>query len=140
MPGGAGRLLLGAQRLQLLPARVEPLDLGGDLVELGAEAGTTAAARAPARTAVPERPAERARRPGRLSFKEQQELAGMEEAILAAEERRGAVEAALSDPATYQKDGASVGALREELERLGAEVDRLYARWQELEALRSAGS
>jgi ATP-binding cassette subfamily F protein uup len=86
-----------------------------------------------------ERPAERTRRPGRLSFKEQQELAGMEGAILAAEERRAAVEAALSDPATYQRDGASVGGLKEELERLGAEVDRLYARWQELEALRSGG-
>jgi ATP-binding cassette subfamily F protein uup len=104
-----------------------------------AEAGTGAAARVAARPAAPENPAERARRPGRLSFKEQQELAGMEDAILAAEERRGAVEAALSDPATYQKDGASVGGLREELERLGAEVDRLYARWQELEALRSGG-
>jgi ATP-binding cassette subfamily F protein uup len=85
------------------------------------------------------RPAERTRRPGRLSFKEQQELAGMEAAILAAEERRAAVESALSDPATYQRDGASVGGLKEELERLGVEVDRLYARWQELEAMR-AGS
>jgi ATP-binding cassette subfamily F protein uup len=86
-----------------------------------------AAASAPAAT--------RPRRPGKLSFKEQRELEGMEAAILAAEGRKGALEAALSDPATYQKDGAAVSGLRAELELVTAEVERLYARWQELEAL-----
>ncbi|WP_242341360.1 MULTISPECIES: ABC-F family ATP-binding cassette domain-containing protein [Anaeromyxobacter] len=88
-----------------------------------------------ARTAAP---AERARRPGKLSFKEQRELEGMEAAILAAEERKAALEAALSDPATYQKDGAAVGGMRDALAAAGVEVERLYARWQELEALRGA--
>ncbi|HVO21712.1 MAG TPA: ABC-F family ATP-binding cassette domain-containing protein [Anaeromyxobacter sp.] len=82
---------------------------------------------------------ERPRRPGRLSFKEQRELEGMEPAILSAEERKGALEAALADPATYQRDGAAVAGLRAELERVATEVERLYARWQELEAIRAGG-
>ena len=40
----------------------------------------------------------RARKPGKLSFKEQRELDGMEAAILAAEERKAALEAALVGP------------------------------------------
>jgi ATP-binding cassette subfamily F protein uup len=80
----------------------------------------------------------RARRPGKLSFKEQRELEGMEAAILGAEERKAALEAALGDPATYQRDGAAVAGLRADLDAATAEVERLYARWQELEALREA--
>jgi ATP-binding cassette subfamily F protein uup len=78
------------------------------------------------------------RRPGKLSFKEQRELEGIESAVLAAEERKSALEAALSDPATYQKDGAAVGGMQVELAQVTAEVERLYARWQELESLRAA--
>ncbi len=77
------------------------------------------------------------RKPGKLSFKEQRELEAIEPAILAAEERKGALEATLADPATYQKAGDTVPALRAELDHVTAEVERLYARWQELEAIRS---
>jgi ATP-binding cassette subfamily F protein uup len=107
-----------------------------------------AAARAEAEsTARPERrtaaaapvPESRARRPGKLSFKEQRELEGMEAAILAAEERKVTLETALGDPATYQKDGAAVAGMKGELDQVTGEVERLYARWQELEAVR-AGS
>jgi ATP-binding cassette subfamily F protein uup len=76
-------------------------------------------------------------RPRRLSFNEQRELEGMEAAILAAEERKAGLEAALADPETYRKDGAGVARLRAELDAAAADVERLYARWQELEALRS---
>ena len=78
---------------------------------------------------------ERARKPGRLSFKEQRELEGIEAAILAAEERKSAAEAALSDPATYQKGGDGVVALRAEMDAAAAEAELLYARWQELESM-----
>ncbi|MFL5263773.1 MAG: ABC-F family ATP-binding cassette domain-containing protein [Anaeromyxobacteraceae bacterium] len=80
----------------------------------------------------------RVRKPGKLSFNEQRELEGMEAAILAAEGRKAEIEVQLSDPATYQKDGGRVASLKAELARVGAEVERLYARWQELEALREA--
>jgi len=104
-----------------------------------AERQAPAAEPPPARpgAAGPER--ERPSRPVRLGFNEQRELEGMEAAILAAEERKAALEAALADPATYRSDGATVPGLRAELERISAEVDRLYARWQELEAIRSGG-
>ncbi len=77
------------------------------------------------------------RRPGKLGFNEQRELDGMEAAILAAEERKAGLEATLADPVTYQKDGARVPQLRAELDQASAEVERLYARWQELEAIRT---
>ncbi len=77
------------------------------------------------------------RRPGKLRFAERRELEGIEAAILAAEARKAAAEEALSDPATYQRQAASVAGLRAELVGATAEVERLYARWQELESLRS---
>jgi ABC transport system ATP-binding/permease protein len=107
-----------------------------------AEANTSARPERSARAAGAESrgaaPAERQRKPGKLSYKEQRELEGMEAAILAAEERKSALEATLGDPATYQKDGAAVPGMKAELDQVSADVERLYARWQELEALRSA--
>ena len=80
-------------------------------------------------------------RPARkLAFKEQRELEGIEAAILAAEERKSAAESALSDPATYQKGGDAVVALRAEMETAAAEAERLYARWQELERIGTDGA
>ncbi len=93
----------------------------------------------PARPGAAAAERERPPRPVRLGFHEQRELEGMEAAILAAEERKAALEAALADPATYRSEGAAVPGLRAELGRISAEVDRLYARWQELEAIRSGG-
>ena len=101
----------------------------GPAARTGAEPKGTASRLTPDGRAAPRR------RPGKLSFHEQRELEGMEGAILAAEERKAALEAALSDPATYQKDGARVAQLRADLETASSEVERLYARWQELEAI-----
>ncbi|HEY6006499.1 MAG TPA: ABC-F family ATP-binding cassette domain-containing protein [Anaeromyxobacter sp.] len=113
------------------------------LARAASERAEVAAAAPPPRPDRPDRQAAedgpRARRPGKLSFKEQRELEGMEPAILAAESRKAELERALSDPATYQKSGEGIAALREELEAISAEVERLYARWQELEGLRRGG-
>jgi ATP-binding cassette subfamily F protein uup len=89
----------------------------------------------PAADAAPAQP----RRPGKLSFKQQRELEGIEALITEAEGRKAALEATLADPATYQKAGAAVAGLKTELEAASAEVDRLYSRWQALEAIRSGG-
>jgi ATP-binding cassette subfamily F protein uup len=107
-----------------------------------AEAARKAAGPAPVEReapAVPAAPLERTRRPGKLTFKEQRELEGIEAAILAAEERKAAAEAALSDPATYQGGGDRVASLRAEMDAAAAEAERLYARWQELETLGQGG-
>ena len=108
-------------------------------------AATAAATRAgastqPAAAATP--PAREARRertgPRRLTFKEQRELAGIEEAIVAAERAVAELEATLSDPAVFRDRAAEVPALVARLDGARAEVDRLFARWQELEAIARA--
>jgi ATP-binding cassette subfamily F protein uup len=108
------------------------------LKEQAAAAPTAATARPAAASPASEaRPAGATAGPRKLSYKEQRELEAIEPAILAAEERKAALETTLADPATYQKDGAAVPRLRAELDAAAAEVERLYARWGELEALRA---
>jgi ATP-binding cassette subfamily F protein uup len=79
----------------------------------------------PARAATP--------RPRKLNWREQQELAGMEAAILAAEEAVRQREAEVERAATAGH--AVLADACRALELAQQEVDRLYARWQELEAL-----
>jgi ATP-binding cassette subfamily F protein uup len=73
---------------------------------------------------------------GRLGFKEQRELDGMEAAISAAEKQKSEIELKLADPAVFSK-AAEVASLTAELTRVSAEVERLYWRWQELQDLAS---
>ena len=68
-----------------------------------------------------------------LTYHEKQEFAGMEERLLAAEERVDELQAQLNDPAVaadHEKLNAAYEAHRE----AQAELDRLFARWEELEA------
>ncbi len=93
------------------------------------EAAKPAAPPAPRRAAPPPPP-----KPRKLGYREQQELAGMEGAILAAEQ-------AVTDREADVQRAATAGhvALAEACRALDlakAEVERLYARWQELEARR----
>jgi ATP-binding cassette subfamily F protein uup len=67
----------------------------------------------------------------KLSYREERELDGMEAAIEAAEVARAAREAALVHPEVYADARASSQA-QAELAASVAEIDRLYARWQEL--------
>jgi len=76
-------------------------------------------------------PASRSRK---LPYREQRELDGMESAILAAEERAGLRQAEVDGAATAGHV-ALADACRA-LEEAQSEVERLYARWQELEAKR----
>ena len=75
-----------------------------------------------------------AKKPGRLSYKDQRELDGMEAAIEAAESKKSALEAQLADPAVFSNAG-EVARVSSELEAATKEVDRLYARWDELQSL-----
>jgi ATP-binding cassette subfamily F protein uup len=72
-------------------------------------------------------------RPAKLTFKEKEELRGIEQAIEAAEARVAALEAQLNDPAFYKDRGAEVPAAIAQLEAARTEVERLYVRWQALE-------
>jgi ABC transport system ATP-binding/permease protein len=67
------------------------------------------------------------------SYKEEREYEGIEQSVLAAEERRERLAAELQDKATRDPERAK--DLAEELARTEAEVERLYGRWQELEGI-----
>jgi ATP-binding cassette subfamily F protein uup len=96
------------------------------------EAARGAAGPAPPRTA--ERAAGRARpRPKRLGYREQREWDGMERAILEAERAVEACQRGVDDPA-IASDPAALQQRYAALEAARADVDRLYARWAELEA------
>jgi ATP-binding cassette subfamily F protein uup len=69
----------------------------------------------------------------KLSYKDQRELDSMEGLIEAAEARKAKAEQALADPEVYVKEPARIPLLQKELEESASEVDRLYARWQELQ-------
>ena len=73
--------------------------------------------------------------PRKLSYKEREELGKMEATILAAEASVAEQEAVLSDPAIFKDRGAEVPGLIAALDAKRAEVERLYARWHELEEL-----
>ena len=59
----------------------------------------------------------------------------MEEAIEAAETKKAALEAELASPDLYTKTPQRAAEAQKELEAASAEVERLYARWQELQSL-----
>ncbi|HUP62537.1 MAG TPA: ABC-F family ATP-binding cassette domain-containing protein [Thermoanaerobaculia bacterium] len=75
----------------------------------------------------------------RLSYSEQRELDAMEETLLAAEERLAEAKTRADDPA-IATDAAALQERYAALAAAQAEVDRLYARWAELDAkLESTG-
>ncbi|MDX2094022.1 MAG: ABC-F family ATP-binding cassette domain-containing protein [Kofleriaceae bacterium] len=78
--------------------------------------------------------------PRKLTFKEKAELAGMEAAIAATEARVTELEANLQDPNVFKERGAEVNQLVAELDAKRAEIERLFARWQELEAIAAASA
>jgi ABC transport system ATP-binding/permease protein len=98
------------------------------------ERGVQTAAK-PAAVAAP-RSAPAVVKPKKLSFREQQELAGMEAAILAAEAATAKCEAEVAR-GSASGHGALADACRA-LDEAQAAVEKLYARWQELEARRAA--
>ncbi len=78
-------------------------------------------------------PKPRADRPKKLSFMDQRELDGIEASIMAADARVAELEQALAAPDLYTTGAAHVPNLVSGLDAARAEVERLYARWQELE-------
>jgi ATP-binding cassette subfamily F protein uup len=71
----------------------------------------------------------------KLGYREQREWDDMESRILEAEERLATAEARAHDPAIASV-ASEIEARCRELEAAHGEVDRLYARWAELEKLR----
>ncbi|MFA5624310.1 MAG: ABC-F family ATP-binding cassette domain-containing protein [Bradymonadales bacterium] len=74
--------------------------------------------------------------PRRLSYKESQELAGMEERILSLEAEKNDIETQLCDPEFYKSDTHSAAAHTQRLCELEQEINALYERWDFLNQIK----
>jgi ATP-binding cassette subfamily F protein uup len=83
-------------------------------------------------------PRPKAEKPRKLSWKEERELEGMESAIEAGELEVSRLENLFAAPDFYEKHGHEWQTLEAELQSRREHVVRLYARWEELEALKSS--
>lgn len=103
-------------------------------LEKRAERQPVAAMAAPASAGKPV--AASAAKPRKLKWKEERELEGMEQAILDAEERVAHLEAEFAAPDFYQNHAADWQQLQQQLDEGRKKVVDLYARWEQLEAIR----
>ncbi|MGO8764531.1 MAG: ABC-F family ATP-binding cassette domain-containing protein [Limisphaerales bacterium] len=90
-------------------------------------------------TARAKETAARTDKPRKLSFKETRELEGMEAQIHAAESEVARIEGLFADPEFFRKHAKQVNQITEELGAAKEKIPKLYARWEELEAIK-AGS
>ncbi|MDF3072125.1 MAG: ATPase component of transporter with duplicated ATPase [Polyangiaceae bacterium] len=108
---------------------------------LRAEARDARKAAAKAAPVVVAAPAAASQRPSSkkkaLSNAEERELSSLPDKIDQAEQRAAAIAVKLGDPATYA-GGGDVAALNRDLAAARAEAEKLTARWEELEAKKSA--
>jgi len=74
----------------------------------------------------------------KLSFKEQRELEGMEAQILAAEEEIARIEGLFASPDFHRTHATQTNQLTAELASAREKLGQLYARWEELEAIKVA--
>ena len=76
-----------------------------------------------------------AEKPRKLTMAQRKELDGMEETILAAEEKVQELEATLNDPDFHINRFQEIPALLESIEKAKADCAALYTRWETLEAI-----
>lgn len=79
-------------------------------------------------------------RPRKLSFKETRELEGMEQRILTVEADIARIESLFASPDFHRTHATQTNQLVADLAQAKEELARLYARWEELEAIRTAGT
>jgi ATP-binding cassette subfamily F protein uup len=79
-------------------------------------------------------------KPRKLSFKEARELEGMEAKIHAAEAEVARIEALFAAPDFHRTHGPQTNQVMADLAAAKENVVRLYARWEELEAIKAASA
>jgi ABC transport system ATP-binding/permease protein len=87
---------------------------------------------------APNAPVVKANKPRKLSFKEMRELEGMEVQIHAIEAEVARIEGLFADPEFFRKHAAQVNQLTGELDAAKGNVTKLYTRWEQLEAIKTA--
>jgi ATP-binding cassette subfamily F protein uup len=100
---------------------------------------TTEAApkKAPVILSHPTVTASKSSKPGKLSFKEARELESIEPQILALEEEIARIEGLFASPDFHRTHATQTTELLATLAETKEKLPRLYARWEELEALKS---
>ncbi|HEY3914110.1 MAG TPA: ABC-F family ATP-binding cassette domain-containing protein [Verrucomicrobiae bacterium] len=79
-------------------------------------------------------------KPGKLSFKELRELEGIEPQILALEQEIARIEGLFASPDFHRTHATQTKELLGELAAAKEKIPKLYARWEELEAMKSAAA
>jgi ATP-binding cassette subfamily F protein uup len=79
-------------------------------------------------------------KPGKLSFKDARELEGIEPRILALEQEMARIESLFASPDFHRTHATQTNDLLAALAAAKEKLPRLYARWEELEALKTASS
>jgi ATP-binding cassette subfamily F protein uup len=97
-----------------------------------------AAAKAGEKKPTPPAAAPKTAKARKLSFKEARELEGIEAQIHALEAEAARIEGLFADPEFFRKNASQVNRLTHELDAAKAGATRLYARWEELEAIKLA--
>ncbi len=89
----------------------------------------------PAASKAPEKPKEKPRQQKKkLGYNEQRELEALPQRIETLEQQLETLHARLADPDFYRDHADEVAAVTAEQEKVEAELERAYARWEELEA------
>ncbi|MBI2498148.1 MAG: ABC transporter ATP-binding protein, partial [Opitutae bacterium] len=103
------------------------------------QAGRAQRPAAPERTTGPVVPTvKNATKARKLSGKEQRELEALPAKIEALEKEQAQLTAQLADPAFYRKQAAKFAGVKARLETVGKEHAAAFARWEDLEAARTA--
>jgi ATP-binding cassette subfamily F protein uup len=103
------------------------------------DAERAANAAAPKKSNVlPVKAAPKTEKPRKLSFKEQRELEGMEAQIHTVEAEVARIEGLFAQADFFKKHATQVNQLTSEVEDAKKNIAKLYARWEELEAIRVA--
>ena len=76
----------------------------------------------------------RSDRPQKLTYKEQMELADMEDKILQAEGEAEELQSRIHQPDFYQQDSDAIRSILADFEAAQAQVEALYQRWEDLES------
>jgi ABC transport system ATP-binding/permease protein len=116
------------------PKPPAPKTVSPQVVERAPVAPAATDAARPAKTARSRAASDRSRK---LNFKEQRELETLPKSIAALEQDQRQLHQTLADPAFYQQPGAAIADTKARLAAVDEKLATAYARWEQLEALRS---